>query len=106
MILWKYTLSARTEINVKTDGSGQKIVYIRLYLTWDNGSSMPEEPVVRALPEDEIGAYKLNEDGTKEYLLFHTYSLCMDWLGRDELCRGYERCFHKENPYVNPFVTP
>ena len=106
VILWKYTLSARTEINEKTDGSGQKIVYIRLYLTWDNGSSMPEEPVVRALPEDEIGAYKLNEDGTKEYLLFHTYSLCMNWLGRDELCRGYERCFHKENPYVNPFVTP
>ena len=21
-----------------------------------------------------------------------------------KLCRGYERCFHKENPYVNPFV--
>lgn len=106
VILWKYMLSARTEINEKTDESGKKIVYIRIYLTWDNGSSMPDEPVVRALPEDEIGAYKLNEDGTKEYLLFHTYSICMDWLGHDELCRGYERCFHKENSYVNPFVTP
>ncbi|MBQ6520142.1 MAG: BspA family leucine-rich repeat surface protein [Anaerolineaceae bacterium] len=106
VILWKYMLSARTEINEKTDESGKKIVYIRIYLTWDNGSSMPDEPVVRALPEDEIGAYKLNEDGTKEYLLFHTYSICMDWLGHDELCRGYERCFHKENPYINPFVTP
>ena len=106
LILWRYTLIARTEIGVKTDESGQKVVFIRIYLTWDNGSSMPDEPVVRALPEDEIGAYKLNDDGTKEYLLFHTYSICMDWLGHDELCRGYERCFHKENPYVNPFVTP
>ena len=48
-----------------------------------------------ALPEDEIGAYALRQDGTKEYLLFQTYDICMMYLGSDELCRGPERCFHK-----------
>lgn len=58
--------------------------------------AQPEEPVVYALPEDEIGAYVLLPDGTKEYLLFHTYAICMDWLRSDELCSGPERCFHKD----------
>ena len=79
---------------------------ISVYLEWDDGKrSEPEIIRIYALPEDEIGAYKIREDGTKEYLIFHTYDICMQWLGRDDLCRGYERCFHKENPYVNPFVT-
>ena len=51
------------------------------------------------LPEDEIGAYKLLPDGSKEYLLYHTYDICMFYLGRDDLCSGYERCFHKEGYY-------
>ncbi len=80
---------------------------IVIYLLWDDGvDHSPEPEWFVALPEDEIGAYALNEDGTKEYLLFHTYDICMAWLGSDELCRGYERCFHKENAYVNPFVKP
>ena len=58
--------------------------------------SVPEEPVFYALPEDEIGAYAIRQDGTKEYLLFHTYDICMDWLASDELCTGFERCFHKD----------
>ncbi len=80
---------------------------ITVQLRWDDGKdhSVPELKVY-ALPEDEIGAYAMRKDGTKEYLLFHTYSICMDYLGRDDLCRGYERCFHKESPYVNPFVKP
>ena len=57
----------------------------------------PEPEVIRvvALPEDEIGAYQLRADGTKEYLIFQTYDICMAYLGRDELCRGPERCYHK-----------
>ncbi|MBQ6505361.1 MAG: hypothetical protein IJI57_15760 [Flexilinea sp.] len=41
------------------------------------------------------GAYQLRPDGTKEYLIFQTYDICMAYLGRDELCRGPERCYHK-----------
>ena len=76
---------------------------ITVYLIFKD-QSVPEEPVMYILPEDEIGAYAIRDDGTKEYLIFHTYAICMDWLGSDELCRGYERCFHKESPYENPFV--
>ena len=83
---------------------GSKLLTI--YLKWDDGKrSEPERIKVYALPEDEIGAYTIRKDGTKEYLIFHTYDICMRWLGSDELCRGYERCFHKENAYINPFVT-
>ncbi|MBQ6343599.1 MAG: hypothetical protein IJI41_10785, partial [Anaerolineaceae bacterium] len=79
---------------------------INVYVTWDDGKgSEPEVIRVYALPEDEIGAYHILPDGTKEYLLFHTYDICMAWLGRDDLCRGPERCFHKSSPYENPFVT-
>ena len=56
----------------------------------------PEEPVFYALPEDEIGAYVLLPDGTKEYLLFQTYDICMSWLSSDELCKGPQRCYHKD----------
>jgi hypothetical protein len=48
------------------------------------------------LPEDEIGAYALRADGSKEYLLFHTLDICMAWLGREDLCDGPEHCFHKD----------
>ena len=83
---------------------GEKDVkpWLRVLLKWDDGTGgwQPAEIKVVALPEDEIGAYKILDDGTKEYLLFHTYAICMDWLGRDEICRGYERCFHKEGYYA------
>ncbi|MBQ6504874.1 MAG: InlB B-repeat-containing protein [Flexilinea sp.] len=91
MIKWQYALSAKAEINEK---NGE--IVITVYLIWDDGSRPADEPVVHALPEDEIGAYKLYADGTKEYLLFQTYDICMAWLGREDLCRGYDRCFHKE----------
>ena len=66
-------------------------------LYWNSKAAAPAPEVIRvvALPEDEIGAYQLRADGTKEYLLFQTYDICMAYLGRDELCRGPERCYHK-----------
>lgn len=90
----KYKLSAKAEINTQ-DGDTIILVYLIF-----KDRSVPDEPVVYALPEDEIGAYALRADGTKEYLLFHTYDICMAWLGRDDLCSGNERCFHKEFPYI------
>lgn len=86
----KYKLSAKAEINEK---KGK--ILITVYLIFKN-QSVPDEPVVYILPEDEIGAYALRADGTKEYLLFHTYDICMAWLGREDLCEGPERCFHKD----------
>ena len=69
---------------------------IRVWLVWDDGSRPADDGIaIYALPEDEIGAYWLRKDGTKEYLLFQTYDICMTYLGSDELCRGPERCFHK-----------
>ena len=89
-IKWKYALSTQAETNEKNG----KIV-VTVYLIFDDGNR-PDEIAVYALPEDEIGAYAILQDGTKEYLLFHTYNICMAYLGSDELCRGYERCFHKD----------
>ena len=86
--LHKYTLSIR---EARFSKSGEILVY----LLWDDGSRPVEEIRVVALPEDEIGAYQLRPDGTKEYLIFQTYDICMAYLGRDELCRGPERCYHK-----------
>ncbi len=59
-------------------------------------TAKPEPPTFYPLPEDEIGAYALLADGTKEYLLFHTYDICMEWLNSDELCSGPGRCYHKD----------
>ena len=59
------------------------------------GLAEPEVVIARELPEDEIGSYWIMEDGTKEYLLFHTYDICMAWLGNPALCEGPERCYHK-----------
>lgn len=87
---WKYSISVKGEIN-ESDGK----MVVRIYLIWDDGSVPVEQIRVVALPEDEIGAYKLREDGTKEYLIFQTYDICIAYLGRDELCRGPERCYHK-----------
>ena len=66
-------------------------------LYWNSKGAAPVPEVIRvvALPEDEIGAYQLRADGTKEYLLFQTYDICIAYLGRDELCAGPERCYHK-----------
>ncbi len=87
----KYSLTAKAEVNMK---DGKPVITV--YLIFTPPASKVEEPVVYPLPEDEIGAYWIRKDGTKEYLLFHTYDICMSWLGKDELCRGYERCFHKD----------
>lgn len=70
---------------------------INIFLIWndlDNGWK-PEIIAVYALPEDEIGAYAEGPDGTREYLIFQTYDICMNYLGNEELCIGNERCYHK-----------
>ena len=84
----KYALSYNAWIN--RDGG------ITINVIWHDVIFVPFYP----LPEDEIGAYYQDPFGNKTYLLFHTYDICMDWLGSDELCSGYERCFHKEIPYI------
>ena len=89
----RYRLSTHAWVNKKGG--------ITIELIWDDGKYHgPEGPYVYPLPEDEIGAYKQDPFGNKEYLLFHTYDICMQYLGSDELCSGYERCFHKELPYI------
>ena len=85
-----YELRTAAEINEK---SGKMVITV--YLVFDNGFRPDDLIGIYALPEDEIGAYWMRPDGTKEYLIFQTYDICMAWLGSDELCRGYERCFHK-----------
>ncbi|MBQ6508401.1 MAG: hypothetical protein IJI07_02905, partial [Flexilinea sp.] len=59
----RYALSVREARFTK---SGEILVY----LLWDDGSRPVEEVRAVPLPEDEIGAYHLLQDGTKEYLLF------------------------------------
>ena len=61
----------------------------------ESRNALRDEPVVYALPEDEIGAYVEGPDGEREYLIFQTYDICMAYLGSEDLCRGNERCFHK-----------
>jgi hypothetical protein len=87
-----------------TKGKKEEGYCLKALMMWDDGTRHnPDDDIaIYALPEDEIGAYVILKDGTKEYLVFHTYDICMAWLGSDELCRGYERCFHKESPYVKP----
>ena len=83
------------KVNVKAEihsNGGETVIMVYLIF---QGLAEPEPVVVRELPEDEIGSYWILEDGTKQYLLFHTYDICMQWLGSDELCRGPERCYHK-----------
>ena len=85
----KYYLTGKAWVNNKGE--------IEILLIWtDERTSGPDDDIaVYSLPEDEIGAYVIYQNGEKEYLVFHTYEICMNYLGSDDLCRGYERCFHK-----------
>lgn len=62
-------------------------------------TAKPQEdkaPKAVPLPEDGIGAYKVDpETGVKEYLLFQTYDICMQWMGDDALCQSPYSCFWK-----------
>ncbi len=79
---------------IKNDGT------ILIYLRWGDFKGNNEEEFRSVpLPEDEIGAYKLLPDGSKEYLIFQTYEICMRYLNNEEECAGHERCFHKEGYY-------
>ena len=68
----------------------------------ENGSDIheiePQNETHRAVverPEDATGMYMIEEDGSKTYLMFQTYDICMFFLGRDDLCAGHEKCYHK-----------
>lgn len=82
------------ELKAVAGFNGEKFT-VTLFWTLETVPEPAEVIRVVALPEDEIGAYALREDGTKEYLIFQTYDICMAYLGRDELCTGPERCYHK-----------
>lgn len=59
---------------------------------------VPEKISVVPLPEDGIGAYRIDpESGQKEYLLFQTYEICMQWLGDDAKCRDSHYCYGKDS---------
>ena len=76
---------------IETDKFG-----IHIFLIWnDDADSKPEIIAIYALPEDEIGAYAIGPDGMKQYLIFQTFDICMNYLGSEELCKSNERCFHK-----------
>ena len=68
---------------------------IQLKLLWIKELNYDSEVGVDALPEDSIGAYAINDDGEKEYVVFHTYEICMNYLGNDELCRSGGRTYNK-----------
>lgn len=59
----------------------------------DDGSVSGESA---ALLENEVGTYKLNPDGTKGYLLFRCYRICLEGPDDPELCAGYERCYQSD----------
>ncbi len=68
---------------------------IQVNLLWTRELNYEDEEGVHVLPEDSIGAYTIGADGQKEYLVFHTYEICMNYLGNEELCRSGGRTFHK-----------
>lgn len=47
------------------------------------------------LPEDAVGSYIINDDGEREYVVFHSYAICMNYLGNDELCSDPGRTYQK-----------
>ena len=87
----KYSLTAKAEINEK---SSEMVITVYLIFSPPAAPEPVTEPA--ALPEDEFGAYAISKDGTKEYLLFQTYNICMAWLGSNDLCAGHEKCYHKD----------
>lgn len=82
----KYYLSDESWV----DSSGT----IQVNLLWTRELNY-EDDGAHVLPEDSIGAYTIGADGQKEYLVFHTYDICMNYLGDAELCSNSDRTFNK-----------
>lgn len=82
----KYYLSDESWV----DSSGT----IQVNLLWTREQNYEDEGA-HVLPEDSIGAYTIGADGQKEYLVFHTYDICMNYLGDAELCSSNDRTFNK-----------
>ena len=83
----KYYLSDETWI----DNTGT----IQVNLLWTRELDYTSEEGQHILPEDAIGAYSIGPDGQKEYVVFQTYAICMNYLGDDELCSSSGRTFNK-----------
>ena len=87
---------ATITVEVTIEGGDVLSADFDITVTEDITDPESESVVVYALPEDEYGAYVINEvSGEKEYLLFHTYAICMQFLGREDLCSDYTRNYHK-----------
>ena len=54
-----------------------------------------DEPGVEILPEDMVGSYVITEDGEKEYVVFQSYDICMNYLGDSDLCSDPGRTYKK-----------
>jgi len=80
----KYYLSGESWIDDKG--------IIQVTLTW-TAEKYEDYEHVDSMPEDEIGAYYIGNDGEKVYLIFQTFDICMNYLGDEELCRS--RTFNK-----------
>ena len=59
---------------------------IRVDLLWTHELNYDSEAEVHVLPEDSVGAYTIGPDGQKEYVVFETYEICMNYLGNADLC--------------------
>lgn len=68
---------------------------IQVNLLWSLELNYDDEAEAYVLPEDSIGVYTIGDDGQKEYLVFHTFEICMNYLGNEELCRSGGRTFNK-----------
>lgn len=66
---------------------------IQVNLLWTEKRFTDAEESAEDLPEDNIGSYVINEEGEKEYLIFHTFEICMNYLGDEDLCRSGGRIY-------------
>lgn len=69
-----------------------------IQLTWVDADSLgiedeEEVEIPAGYLEDQNGAYVVNENGEKEYLIFRTYDICMRYLGNQDLCLDPARIY-------------
>ena len=87
----KNQYSTSSEVWIDEDGN------IELTVLWTAKKyyEIIDEPGVEILPEDTVGSYVITDDGEKEYVVFNSYDICMNYLGNDELCNNSGRTYKK-----------
>ncbi len=85
----KYSITHESWINEKG------IIELNVLWTAKKYYEIVNEPGVEILPEDSVGSYVINEEGIKEYVVFHSYAICMSYLGNDELCSEPGRTYRR-----------